>query len=420
MKYDRRSFVRTGGLSLAFSGLVPAFIQSRSRKGAETAILENLTKDVQPLTDQDYMDRQEKVRGLMAKGNIDALWIEGGINLQYFFDVSWWSSERVFGVVFPVSGDPVWVSPGFEAPRAAEVIRFGNDIRTWEEHESPYTLLKDIFKSLSIPIKTLAIDPNVRNFVVEGIRKVTSLELVNGSGIIDRCRGFKTKKELAYMDLANRITKKAYQWVFGQVESGMTSQDLRTLISTGHENLGATGGGLPLFGPLSAYPHGSRQEYHLRDGDIILVDGGCTVEGYRSDVTRTIVFGQPNDKQKKIFKIVKRAQDAAMAAVRPGITAGEIDRAARKVIEDAGYGPGYSHFVHRLGHGIGLEWHEWPYLVKDNPLPLEPGMTMSNEPGIYIYDEFGLRIEDCFVVTEDGGKYLGGMLCQSLEEPFGE
>lgn len=420
MKYDRRSFVKTGGLSLAFSGLVPGFVQSCSREGAETSILEDLTRDVQPTIDQDYIDRQEKVRGGMADLNIDALWIEGGINLQYFFDVSWWTSERVFGVVFPVTGDPVWISPGFEAPRAAEVIRFGDDIRTWEEHESPYVLLKDVFNSLGAPINKLAVDPNVRNFVVEGIRKEASLELVDGSGLINRCRGIKTKKELSYMDLANRITKIAYQWAFAQVEPGMTSQDLRSLISSGHENLGASGGGWPLFGPLSAFPHGSRQEYHLKKGDIILVDGGCTVEGFRSDVTRTIVYGQPNDKQKKVFEIVKAAQDAAMAVVRPGISAGEVDRAARKVIEDAGYGPGYSHFVHRLGHGIGLEWHEWPYLVKDNPMLLEPGMTMSNEPGIYIYDEFGLRIEDCFVVTEDGGQYLGGMLCQSLEEPFGE
>jgi Xaa-Pro dipeptidase len=420
MKYDRRSFVRTGGLSLAFSGLVPAFIQSCSREGEETTILEDLTRDVQPLVDQDYIDRQEKVRGLMVKHGIDALWIEGGINLKYFFDVSWWSSERVFGVVFPVTGDPVWISPGFEAPRAAEVIRFGADIRTWEEHESPYVILKDVLNSQATPAKKVAVDPNVRNFVVEGIRKETSLELVDGSGIIDYCRGIKTGKELSFMDLANNITKKAYKWAFAQVEPGMTSQDLRDLISTGHESLGTTGGGWPLFGPLSAFPHGSRQEYYLKDGDIILVDGGCTVEGYRSDVTRTIVFGQPNDKQRKVFDIVKAAQDAAMAAVRPGIPAGEIDRAARKVVEDSGYGPGYSYFVHRLGHGIGLEWHEWPYLVKDNPLLLAPGMVMSNEPGIYIYDEFGLRIEDCFVVTEDGGKYLGGMLCQSLEEPFGE
>ena len=420
MESSRRNFIRTGGLSLAFTGVVPAFIRSCQQPGPKAALLEDMTKDLQPLADQDYLERQEKVRGRMAAQGVDALWIEGGTNLGYFFDVSWWTSERVFGVLLPASGDPVWICPGFEAPRAAEVIRFGDDIRTWEEHESPYRLIRDVLTSPSTPARKLAVGPNVRNFVVEGIRKETALELVDGSGLIDRCRGIKTEKELAYMDLANRITKKAYRWAFAQVEAGMTSRDLQALISTGHENLGTNGGGWPLFGPLSAFPHGSRQEYHLKEGDVILVDGGCTVEGYRSDVTRTIVFGEPNDNQRKVFDIVKRAQDAAMAKVRPGIPAGEVDRAARMVVEEAGYGPGYAHFVHRLGHGIGLDWHEWPYLVKDNPLPLEPGMTMSNEPGIYLYDEFGLRIEDCFVVTEDGGRYLGGMLCESLEKPFGE
>jgi Xaa-Pro dipeptidase len=419
MNFDRRSFIKTGGLSLAFTGVVPAFIQSCSRQDSETVLLEDMTKDVLPLSDNDYIDRQEKVRVLMADQEMDALWIEGGTNLEYFFDVSWWTSERVFGVVLPVHDDPVWICPGFEAPRAAEMIRFGDDIRTWEEHESPYALIREVSRSRTRPVKRLAVGPNVRNFVVEGIRKEAGLDLADGSGIINHCRGTKTEKELAYMDLANRITKKAYQWAFAQVSPGMTSRDLRDLISTGHESLGATGEGWPLFGPLSAFPHGSRQETHLREGDVILVDGGCIVEGYRSDVTRSIVFGRPNDKQKKVFDIVKRAQDAAMATVRPGILAGEVDKAARKVVEDAGYGPAYAYFVHRLGHGIGMDWHEWPYLVKDNPLQLEPGMTMSNEPGIYIYDEFGLRIEDCFVVTENGGRYLGGMLCESIEKPFG-
>jgi Xaa-Pro dipeptidase len=420
MNCDRRSFIRTGGVSLAFTGVVPAFIQSCIRGGTDTAILENMTRDVVPLTDQDYSDRQEKVRALMAERSMDALWIEGGTNLEYFFDVGWWTSERVFGVVLPVAGDSVWICPEFEAPRAAELIRFGDDIRTWEEHASPYTLLKDVFQSMPTPVKRLAIGPDVRNFVVEGIRKETVLALMDGSGIINRCRGIKTEKELSFMELANRITKKAYQWAFAQVSTGLTPMEMRDLISAGHAAQGATGEGWPLFGPLSAFPHGSRQEYQLREGDVILVDGGCTVEGYRSDVTRTIVFGRPSDKQRKVFDMVKRAQDAAMSTARPGIPAGEVDRAARKVIEDAGYGPGYTYFVHRLGHGIGMDWHEWPYLVKDNPLPLEPGMTMSNEPGVYIYDEFGLRIEDCFVVTEDGSRYLGGMLCESLEKPFGD
>jgi Xaa-Pro dipeptidase len=184
--------------------------------------------------------------------------------------------------------------------------------------------------------------------------------------------------------------------------------------------MGTNGGGGPLFGPLSAFPHGSRERRDLHDGDIILVDGGCSIEGYRSDVTRTIVFGTPTDKQKRVFDAVLKAQQSAMKAVRPGVACEEIDRVARKVIEDSGFGPGYQYFAHRLGHGIGMEGHEYPYLVQGNPLKLQPGMTFSNEPGIYIYGEFGVRIEDCFAVTDDGGKYLGGMLTTAIDHPFDE
>jgi len=396
------------------------FLQACGSGQQDSFSLDDLTSDVEPLTDADYIARQEKLRKLMGDKQLDALWIEGGINMRYFFDLSWHLSERVFGVVFPVNGEPVWIAPEFEGPRAAEIIRFGTDIRTWKEHESPYALVGEIISSLPGGGKRLVIDPNVRNFVVEGLRTQNSFDMADAAPVINWCRGIKTEKELAYMDLANKITKKAYNWAFNQVEPGMSSADLRSLISNGHEQLGTQGGAMALFGPSSAFPHGSRMKYELKDGDIILVDGGCSVEGYRSDVTRTIVCGTPDDKQKKVFEIVSKAQAAVMQSVRPGVPAGELDAAARKIIEDSGYGPQYSYFVHRLGHGIGMEGHEWPYLVKDNPLPLEAGMTFSNEPGIYIYNEFGIRIEDCFAVTEDGGKYLGGMLCNSLEDPFGE
>ena len=418
MKQDRRGFIRHGGLALAATGIVPAFIQSCKSENGESAV-KDMTAGVEGLTDADYLARQEKARMLMKESGVDALWIEGGINMQYYFDMRWWMSERVFGVVLPAGGEPVWICPGFERPRAEELIRFGKDIRTWQEHESPYRLLDKIFKSLPSPAKRVALDPNVRSFVIQGIRRESDVELMDGSSVINGCRGIKSGKELAYMDLANNITKKAYNWAFSQIEPGMKPSELRSLISDGHQHLGTAGRGMALFGAQSAFPHGSRIENELVDGDIILVDGGCSVEGYRSDVTRTIVCGTPNDKQKKIFDIVKKAQAAAHEAIRPGLPAGELDRIARKVVEDAGYGPQYSYFVHRLGHGIGMEGHEWPYLVKDNPLLLQPGMTFSNEPGIYIYGEFGIRIEDCFVVTEEGGQYLGGMLCNSLEDPFG-
>lgn len=222
------------------------------------------------------------------------------------------------------------------------------------------------------------------------------------------------------MDLANKFTKLAYMEGFKQLKEGMSSRELAIAISAAHQQMGATGSGGPQFGPNSAFPHGSQVARNLRQGDVVLVDGGCAVEGFRSDVTRTIVFGHLTDKQRRVWDVVKKAQAAALRTVRSGATCESIDRAARGVIEEAGFGPGYKYFPHRLGHGIGLEGHEYPYLVKGNKLELEPGMTFSNEPGIYIYGEFGVRIEDCFVVTEDGSRFLGGMEAAAIDQPFGE
>jgi Xaa-Pro dipeptidase len=380
-----------------------------------------MTRDVKPLEQVDYEKRLARARRVMEEKGIDGLLLTGATNMSYFLNMSWWRSERLFGAIINTQGDPIWVCPAFEAERAREVIRFGTDIRTWEENESPYDLVAGIMSDLKG--RTLAIGPTVRNFVVEGIRnsrKGYGLNLVDGAVVTDACRGIKTEKELAFMDLANRITKLAYREGFSKLEKGMTTADLGQHIRAAHSAMGTNGGGGPLFGPLSAFPHGSRERRDLHDGDIILVDGGCSIEGYRSDVTRTIVFGTPTDKQKRVFDAVLKAQQSAMKAVRPGVACEEIDRVARKVIEDSGFGPGYQYFAHRLGHGIGMEGHEYPYLVQGNPLKLQPGMTFSNEPGIYIYGEFGVRIEDCFAVTDDGGKYLGGMLTTAIDHPFDE
>ena len=243
---------------------------------------------------------------------------------------------------------------------------------------------------------------------------------MNGSVITEGCRGIKNEKEIAFMDLANKITKLAYREAFKQLREGMTPRDLSGAISAAHQQMGVRGSGGPQFGPSTAFPHGSRVPRTLQNGDVIMVDGGCTVEGFQSDVTRSIVFGTPTDKQKVVWDIVKKAQTAALNAAKPGVACEEVDRAARKVIEDAGYGPGYKYFAHRLGHGIGMDGHEYPYLVKGNTLKLQSGMTFSDEPGIYIYGEFGIRHEDCFVVTEDGARYLGGMEAIAIDKPFGD
>jgi Xaa-Pro dipeptidase len=421
MAIQRRTFLKTGGLSIGLFGFIPSLFSCKENEPPFEG-LENMTSNVKPLDPEDYERRLQKAKELMIANRVDGLLITGGTNMSYFLDASWWRSERFFGAIVNTKGDPIWICPAFEVERAKEITKFGTDIRAWEEHESPYTLVTGVMKDLGAANGKLAIGPTTRNFIVEGIRKAasgTKLQLIDGSIITDGCRGMKTEKELAFMDLANRITKIAYREAFKRVEEGMSPAQLRGYIQEAHTQMGTSGSGGPMFGPISAFPHGSREVRHLKDGDTILVDGGCSVEGYRSDVTRTIVFGKPTDRQKKVFDAVLKAQTAAHEAIWPGVPCETLDKVARKVIEDAGFGPEYRYFAHRLGHGIGMDGHEYPYLVRGNNLPLQPGMTFSNEPGIYIYGEFGVRIEDCFVVTEDGAKFLGGMTTAGIEQPFG-
>jgi Xaa-Pro dipeptidase len=267
----------------------------------------------------------------------------------------------------------------------------------------------------------LGLDPSMRHFIYYGLRRdAARLELVDGAIVTEGCRGIKSETEIAYMDLANKITKLAYREGFKGLREGMSPRELAAEIGAAHQKMGVAGGGGPQFGLNTAFPHGSMEVRNLQKGDVVLVDGGCSVEGYRSDITRTIIFGQPTDKERRVWDAVRKAQAAALKTVRPGVPCESVDQAARRVIEEAGFGPEYKYFAHRLGHGIGMEGHEYPYLVRGNTLKLEPGMTFSNEPGIYIYGEFGVRIEDCMVVTEDGGRTLGGLEAMAIDKPFGD
>jgi len=415
----RRHFLKIGGLTVAASGWVSRLFGNTSAE--EVPSLQNMVADVKPLTAEDYAARIEKAKRLIAENKMDGLFLEGGTNLLYFTKVNWWRSERTFGAVFNLKRNPVWVCPAFERKRAEELIPSGQEIRTWEEHESPYSLIGGIMKDLGAAGGRLGLDPSMRHFIYYGLRKDTaSLELVDGAAVTEPCRGVKTAKEVTYMDLANKITKLAYREAFKQIREGMSPRDLAAAISAAHQKMGVSGGGGPQFGPTTAFPHGSRAVRDLQKSDAIIVDGGCAVEGYRSDITRTVFFGRPTDRQRRVWEAVRKAQSEALKAVRPGATCESVDAAARKVIEGAGFGPGYKYFTHRLGHGIGLESHEYPYLVRGNRLKMEPGMTFSNEPGIYIYGEFGVRIEDCMVVTEDGGRILGGLEATAVDHPFGD
>jgi Xaa-Pro dipeptidase len=418
MSVSRREFLKIGGLSIATYGFINNVFSS-----PETSVkseLKNMVSDVKPLTPEDYQSRIEKAKRLLAEQNMDALFLTGSTNLIYFTNVRWWRSERTFGAVINRKGHPIWICPAFELERAQERVPDGHEIRVWEEDENPFKLIAGIMKDIGAPKGQLALGPTIRSFVFYGLRKdAPGLELVNGADITEGCRGIKTKKEVEYMDLANKITKLAYREAFNHLREGMSSNDLNSLISDAHQKMGVRGGGWPQYGPNSAFPHGSSVVRNLHQNDTIVLDGGCSVEGYRSDVTRTIVFGKPSDKQRKVWDIVKKAQSEALKAVRPGVPCEQIDRVARKVVEVAGFGPEYKYFTHRVGHGIGMDGHEYPYLVKGNKLKLQPGMTFSDEPGIYIYGEFGVRLEDCFVVTEDGGRFLGGMESTAIDKPFG-
>lgn len=419
MTVSRREFFKIGGLSIGVFGFVESLF-SEHRKASESQ-MKNMVANVKPLTPRDYELRLEKAKRLMRENDIDGLLLTGSTNLLYFTNVRWGRSERTFGAVLNQKEDPIWICPGFEKKRAEERIPKGHEIRTWEEDESPFRLIAGIMEDLGTKSGKLGLGPTIRSFVFYGLRKdAPSLQLKDGAVVTEGCRGIKTEKEIAYMDLANNITKLAYREGFKNLKEGMSRADLGGIIRTAHQKMGVSGGGGPLFGTDSAFPHGTIAESSLEEGDIILVDGGCSVEGYRADVTRTIVFGKPSDKQRMVWDIVKKAQRTAHRAVRPGIPCEEIDRVARQVIEDAGFGPDYKYFTHRVGHGIGMEGHEYPYLVRGNKLKLQPGMTFSNEPGIYIYGEFGVRIEDCFVVTEEGGRFLGGMESIAIDKPFGE
>jgi len=377
-----------------------------------------MASQAKPIGHQEYLERQQKARQYMRDAKIDAIFLTGGTSLQYFTGAQWGLSERLFAMVLPASGEPGWVAPAFEKGRALEQIKFGTDVRTWQEDESPYAAVASILKDRGVVTGTIGVEETVRFVFSDGVSKAApSLKMTSADPVTSRCRRIKSAHEIELMRLANQITLKAFEIAVQSIKAGMTHTELSAKVSTAHSQLGARGGALVLFAEHSAFPHGTVTPQKLRDGDIVLIDGGCSIENYASDITRTTVFGKPSDKQLKVFDIVKRAQGAALKAARPGVACEDVDAAARKVISDAGYGPDYKYFTHRVGHGIGMDGHEWTYLVRGNKTKLEAGMTFSDEPGIYIPGEFGVRCEDIMVVTENGAELMTGQ-ATSLERPF--
>lgn len=389
------------------------------------AALTSMKDRVRPITVEERKTRIEKAKHLMQENNMDALLIMGGSTLEYFSGISWGISERMLALIIPQKKDPFIVCPYFEESRALEQIKNGpladlKTILTWQEHESPYKRVLQGLRDRGIANGRIGIEEQVRFVFSNGIGQESSgaLELISATPVTAGCRGVKDEHEIELMKLASEATFKAYEAAYKAAEVGMSQDEFGRLIAIAHERLGFRGYASVQVGKWAALPHGSRTPQKIEENQVVLIDGGCQVEGYWSDLSRTFVLGKPSQKMKDVFQIVLAAQTTAFKTARPGIEAQEVDAAARKVIIDAGYGPDYQYFTHRLGHGIGLDMHEWPYLVKGNTTILKPGHTFSNEPGIYIPDEFGARTEDDIVITENGAEFLSPQ-SPSLEDPFG-
>jgi Xaa-Pro dipeptidase len=427
MCVDRRQFMKLGGFgALALSlgaGIADAdeivATESHEDPYQDAPPQPTMASRAKPITREEYLQRQETARRYMREAGLDAIFLTGGSSLNYFTGIQWGISERLFAMVFPAKGEPGYVAPAFEKGRALEQIKFGDDVRTWEEDHSPYQLIAGILRDRGIASGKLGVEETVKFAFSDGVAKAApALSISSGDPVSARCRRVKSPHEVELIHLANEITLKAFENALQSLHEGMTHLELGAKISAAHRALGATGDALVLFGKHSASPHGTVTPQVLHEGDVVLIDGGCSVLGYRSDITRTTVFGKPSDRQRQVCEIVHRAQEAALKIARPGVACEEVDAAARKVITDAGFGPDYKYFTHRVGHGIGLDGHEWTYLVRGNKAKLEAGMTFSDEPGIYIPGEFGIRLEDIMVITPNGAELMTGQ-APSLEHPFG-
>lgn len=381
--------------------------------------LRPFTDGVHPITVDEHRHRLSRAQALLAENHLDALVVGPGSGLAYFTGVEWGLSERFFGMVLTRSGDPVWVTPAFEKDRATERITIGTDVRPWDEEASPYGVIAQALKDRGVGTGAVGMEERMPFAFSDGIaREAPAVRVAAATPVTAGCRMVKDPHEQELMSRASALTRRAHRAVFASLVEGTTVAQARSWCQAAHRRLGVRGGALVLFGPDAAFPHGTSAPRPLHAGDVVLIDGGGRLHGYASDITRTAVFGAPpTDRQKRIWDLVRKAQAAAFAAVRPGVECQQIDAAARRVIEDGGFGPGYRYFTHRLGHGIGMDGHEWPYMVRGNSLKLQPGMTFTDEPGIYIPGEIGVRHEDTLVVTEEGATNMGGPWTGPPEDP---
>jgi len=417
---SRRNFLHSTAAASA-AALTPIPPQTQTLPAFSS--LKPLGDRVRPITADEFHGRLLRAQSLMARSNpaFDAILVGPGTSLYYFTGIRWWLSERLLALIIPRTGQPILISPAFEESRMRESLLYSAEVRAWQEDESPSQLLAASLADRGLRTGRIGIEERLPFTFFDHIRAAApAYDFVSADPVTIGCRAVKSAHEIELMRLACEATCDVYRAVFANLKEGMTQEQVSDMVTAGYAKMHLRGDAMVLFGPSAALPHGSKQPRTLKEGDVVLIDDGCTVEGYCSDVTRTGVFGKPSEKIQRAFETVRKAQDAALDSARSGKFSGSVDDAARAAVTSAGYGPGYKFFAHRLGHGIGLDIHEHPYLVHASKTALEPGMTFSNEPGIYIPGEFGVRCEDVMAITADGpAQLLTPAFQASLEKPLG-
>jgi Xaa-Pro dipeptidase len=392
-----------------------------SARSAPTAALKSLTGDAKPISADERRARIAKVQALMAQQKIAALLLEPGSSLDYFTGIQWHRSERTTAAIVPASGEILVVTPAFEEPSVRETLQVGGDVRPWNEHESPFERIVQGLKDRGINSGVIAAESTIRFFILAGIQQVSgAYQIIPADALVRACRLIKSPAELALMQSANDVTIAALKFVHAQAKRGMSAGDLLAMMNQATIGLGGSPEfSLVLLNEASAFPHGSVKPQEIREGSTVLMDCGCAVHGYQSDISRTWVHGEASARQRKVWNTVKRGQEIALETAKIDVPVGSIDDAVRRYYESQGWGPGYKlpGLSHRTGHGIGMDGHEPAYLVHGDATPLQAGMCFSDEPGLYIPGEFGIRLEDCWFMRASGPK-LFTPLAKSLDEPI--
>ena len=392
-------------------------------KQAALAALTDMTAGAVPIAPAEHRARIARAQQVMAAQGIAAVYLNAGSNLTYFTGTKWNPSERMVGAVLPASGDLVYIAPAFEESTIRDFMVVEGDIAVWDEHEAPAVRLRAVLEQRGIaPGSVLAIDESTPLFLFDAIRAATDgYTLRNAHPVTSHCRSRKSDAEIALIQRAMDMTLAVHVAAASILHEGITTKEVEEFIHLAHRKVGASGSYfcIVLFGEATAYPHGVSYVQTLKRGDTVLIDTGCKVHNYISDITRTYVFGEPSERQRFVWNAEKAAQQAAFDAAQPGVPCEEVDKAARRSLEANGFGPGYKlpGLPHRTGHGIGLDIHEGPYLVGGERRVLEPGMCFSNEPMICVPGEFGIRLEDHFYMTATGPKWFT-QPAASLENPF--